>query len=135
MGVTPRVVYNLIFQHCHENHQPILTSLSLIKALSHKTSSEFARSLQRNLTNLLSRESISFQCPAHSTWGNLQTPACITSKHNSPRYIDGFSKITSTTCNSLRRSSLLQSSFSVETEGSQFHSLQTIGMYGAPLYF
>ena len=43
---------------------------------------------------------------------------CITSKHNSPRYIDGFSKITPTTCNSLRRSSLLQSNLFRGDRGS-----------------
>ena len=55
----------------------------------------------------------------HTVLGEISiSNTCIISTHNSPRYIDGFSKITPTTYNSLRRSNLLQSSLFCGDRGS-----------------
>ena len=67
----------------------------------------------------------------HTVLREISIPnTCIISTHNSPRYIDGFSKITQTTYNSLRSKSPDNPASFVETEGLQFHSLQKNGKYG-----
>ena len=118
---TPRVRVSHIFEHCHENlnrfHQPTLTSLSYKKhwAIKLPLSSLDHCNATSRIFFLVSPYIFSV---LHTVLGEISIPnTCITSKHNSPRYIDGFSKITPT-CNSLRRSSLLQSNLFRRDRGS-----------------